>query len=150
MSQLSGAGIRVELPDGWEGALQPAASLPDGAVRRTVIHLGNFPLPARRGDFGSGAVERMRAGDALIVVFEYGPESAGTALFAGSIPTEIVAADFDRNLLQRRLPKQSGFQRFFTHSGRAFSLYVVVGSHIDRADVLPSVNRVLAGLEIDP
>jgi hypothetical protein len=150
MSQLSGAGIRVEILPGWEGALQAATSLPDGAVRPTVIHLGNFPLPAKRGDFGSGAVERMRGGDVLIVLFEYGRESAGTALFSASIPREIVAADFDRNLLQRRLPNQSGCQKFFTHSGRAFSLYVVVASHIDRADALPSVNRVLAGLEVDP
>jgi hypothetical protein len=39
-------------------------------------------------------------------------------------------------------------QRFFTVAGRAFCLYVVVGSHIDRAEVIPAVNQVLESLRI--
>jgi hypothetical protein len=46
------------------------------------------------------------------------------------------------------MPGQSGLQRFFTHNGRAFCLYVVLGSHVDRADILPNVNAVLETLEI--
>ena len=39
-----------------------------------------------------------------------------------------VATAFDRNSLQRAVPGQSGLQQFFTHRGRAFCLYVVLGS----------------------
>jgi hypothetical protein len=107
-------------------------------------------LPAERGSFGSGAVELMGAGDAFITLFEYGPESADTELFAAQgIPRQILAREFDRNALQRSLPGQSGLQRFFTHKGRAFCLYVVLGSHLDRADLIPRVNAVLDTLDID-
>jgi hypothetical protein len=113
------------------------------------MHLASFPLPAERGSFGSGAVELMRTGDVFITLFEYGQESVGTPLFAAEgIPRPIAAREFDRNALQRAMPGQSGLQRFFSHQGRAFCLYIVLGSHVDRADVLPGVNGVLETLEI--
>jgi hypothetical protein len=91
----------------------------------------------------------MRSGDVFMTLFEYGPESAGTPLFeAEGIPRQLAAREFDRNALQRAMPGQSGLQRFFTHNGRAFCLYVVLGSHVDRADILPNVNAVLETLEI--
>jgi len=95
-------------------------------------------------------VELMSGTDAFITLFEYGPESAGTPLFeAEGIPRQIAAREFDRNALQRAMPGQTGLQRFFTHNGRAFCLYVVLGSHVDRADILPDVNAVLETLEIE-
>ena len=42
----------------------------------------------------------------------------------------------------------SGLQRFFTEGGRAFCLYIVLGSHLDRRDVIPDIEAVLAGVEI--
>jgi hypothetical protein len=91
----------------------------------------------------------MRSGDVFMTLFEYGPESAGTPLFeTEGIPRQLAAREFDRNALQRAMPGQSGLQRFFTHNGRAFCLYVVLGSHVDRADILPNVNAVLETLEI--
>lgn len=113
------------------------------------MHVASFPLPSERGSFGSGAVELMRTGDVFITLFEYGTESAGTPLFeAEGIPRQIAAREFDRNALQRAMPGQTGLQRFFTHQGRAFCLYIVLGSHLDRADILPRVNAVLQTLEI--
>jgi hypothetical protein len=115
-----------------------------------VVHLGTFPLPQGRGDFGSGAVEIMRSDDLLVVLFEYGPESAGTALFArGGVP-RVTAADFAPNNMQRPIPGQSGAQYFFNQSGRAFCLYVVLGAHARRQELVPEVNQVLDGLRIDP
>lgn len=152
MSTLAGRGIRVALPAGWEGEIDEGLSLlSDGATRPTTVHLANFPLPAGRGDFASAAIEVMRPGDVLVVVFEYGPESAGTALFkAQGIPRSLSPSDFDRETLHHQMPGMSGVQRFFTHNGRAFCLYVVVGSHLDRADVLGEINQTLAAMEIDP
>ncbi len=152
MSRLDGSGIRVDVPAGWEGSISGGGFqlLDDGAQEPTVMHVASFPLPAERGSFGSGAVELMGTNDVLMVLFEYGPDSVGTALFAAEgIPRSLQARQFDRNALQRALPGQSGLQQFFTYRGRAFCLYVVVGSHVDRHDVLPRINEVLETLEIE-
>jgi hypothetical protein len=149
MSVLSGEGITVELPPGWEGSIGHESTLEDGSVRNAVAHFASFPLPSRRGDFGAGAVDLMGPGDAFIAIFDYGRESAGTALFAaGGPPAALQTEHFDRSVLQRPLPTQSGVQRFFNAGGRALCLYVVVGSHVDRADVLPAINSVLSSLTI--
>ena len=48
----------------------------------SVTHIANFPLPRDRGDFGTGAIERMSRDDVLVVLVEFDAESAKTALFA--------------------------------------------------------------------
>lgn len=153
MARLSGSGIAVDLPSGWGGEINRAGVLaPQGdhqVTRPTVGHFANFPMPPDRADFGAETAGQMRAGDVFVVLFEYGPESAGTALFASDGAPRIAAADFDRNALQHGVPGQSGLQRFFTVAGRPFCLYVVVGSHIDRADAVPAVNSILASLEVE-
>lgn len=148
--RLQGAGLTVELPPGWEGEIGRDGDLaPQGVARRpNVAHFANFPLPAVRSDFGSETVAAMRVGDSFVALFEYGPESVGQALFASQGVPRIQARDFDRNALQHGRPGQSGLQRFFTVDGRAFSLYVVVGSHIDRADRLDEINRLLASVKL--
>jgi hypothetical protein len=147
---ISGGGVSVELPTGWEGEIDTGGIQSDGARRRVVLHLASFPLPANRSDFGIGAVEMMEGGDVLVVLFEYDPGSAATPLFDRRRPALLEAVDFDRDQLQRRLPGQSGSLRFFTEAGRTFSLYVVVGSHLDRADALPVINQILSTLRIEP
>lgn len=166
MSEMRQSGISVTLPSGWEGAI--SGSRPDrarGAENREqrrflaqaqgrtparVMHLGSFPLPAERGSFGSGAVELMRAHDVLIVLFEHDPESAHTPLFeAEGIPRSLDPQLFDREALQHAIPGQSGLQHFFTHNDRAFCLYVVLGSHIDRVELVAKVNAVLETLGIE-
>lgn len=151
MSELTRSGISVELPSGWEGTIDGGGftQLDAGSVRPTLMHLGTFPLPQQRGSFGSGATDLMNADDIMIILFEYGPDSANTPLFsAAGIPDPLHPDDFDRDALQHPLPGQSGLQRFFTERGRAFCLYVVLGSHIDRSELVPRVNEVLATLRI--
>lgn len=151
MSRLSRSGIAVEVPSGWEASIDGGGfpQLSSGAVRPTLLHMGTFPLPPERGSFGSGATELMNTDDIMIVLFEYGPDSVGTPLFQNQgIPRELSAEDFDRQALQQGIPGQSGAQRFFTEQGRAFCLYVVLGSHLDRAELIPHVNDVLATLDI--
>ena len=80
---------------------------------------------------------------------EFGPESAGTPLFAASRPPFLRASDFSRDMLQQRVEGHGGTQRFFTEAGRAFCLYVVVGDYIDRVDVLESINSVLSRVIIE-
>jgi hypothetical protein len=166
MSELRKSGVRVTLPPGWEGVVSgepPSRSRADerrGELRflaqaqerqqARLLHMGSFPLPAERGSFGSGAVEVMRAQDVLIVVFEHDPESANTPLFqTRGIPRRLDPQLFDREALQQVIPGQSGLQHFFTHNDRAFCLYVVLGSHIDRVELVEKVNAVLETLEIE-
>ena len=151
MTRMARSGISVDVPTGWEGTIDGGGfeQLSTGGSRPTLMHVGSFPLPADRGSFGSGATELMNTDDILIVLFEYGPESAGTPLFAAEgTPRSLSPDDFDRDALQHAIPGQSGVQRFFTTGGRAFCLYVVLGSHIDRIELIPRVNQVLSTVEI--
>ena len=151
MSRLTRSGISVDVPAEWEGSIDGGEfeQLSSGPRRPNIMHVGSFPLPADRGSFGSGATELMNTDDILVVLFEYGPESAGTPLFATEgMPRSLSPEDFDRDALQHTIAGQSGVQRFFTQAGRAFCLYVVLGSHIDRSELVPRVNEVLGTVEI--
>ena len=57
--------------------------------------------------------------------------------------------DFDPYNCRRGIPGQSAYQEFFQDSGRAFCLYVVLGSHAHRHKLVPMVNRVLSGVRLD-
>ena len=159
MKTLGHGGVSVELPRGWDGAIQdrPLAARDLGANAgpstddsHTVLHLANFPLPAERGDFGSAAVEIMRSEHLLIVVFDYGPEAAGTVLFQhDGIPLPLDPESFNPNMMQRPLKGQSGLQRFFTAAGRGYCVYVALGSHRNRQELVGLANQVLATLQLD-
>ena len=156
MPSLSGYGISLDLPVGWEaritmrepepvgGAYARAAAPTTGAL----VHAANFGLPEARGDFGAGAVELMRATDLLVILFEYDRASASTPLFAARGVPRVRAQDFSPVALQRVLEGQGGVQKFFNEAGRALCLYVVLGSFARRVRTVPLVNDVLAGVTI--
>lgn len=150
--RIESQGVRIATPAGWEAEIyrrdDGRFEMHDAGNTRAVVHLANFPLPSERGDFGSGAVETMSAGDVLMVLLEYGPESVGTALFAAQGRPRVEAEDFAPDKMQRPLPGQSGVQYFFTIGGRPFCLYVAIGSHALRVEAAESVNRALATIEI--
>jgi len=80
MEKLSRAGIEVDLPDGWDGRIYRRQA--DDAVTRRALHAANFALPPGLGDYAVGAAEQMGAGDVLVVLLEFDPDSAGQGLFA--------------------------------------------------------------------
>ena len=143
MAELSGHGLHLPLPGGWEG--QVFRRFSEGAITHAVLHAANFPLPPVRGDFGSGAVEVMGPGHSLLVLFEHEPAAAGKPLFAAAL-RPLRPEDFSPNGLQRMRPGQSGTQQFFSRTGRAFTLYAVLGSHAQRFALGPALNAVLASL----
>ncbi len=159
---LAAHGINADLPPGWEGAISrrtdAAAARAGGAARGAtplveeqllpVAHLATFGLPGERGDFGSGAVEIMGAEQVFIALVEFGPECASTALFAGTRLPRLDPSGFDRNRLQRTLLGQSGHQSWYTINGRAFGLYVVLGSHGLARKLVPRANEVLANVQV--
>jgi hypothetical protein len=148
MTRLQAFGIDLDLPAGWDGRIFRRVA-DRVAFTGAVAHAGTFPLPSDRGDFGSGAVEVMGPSDVLVVLFEYGPASANTPLFASvGRPGPLAPDDFSPNALQRRIPSQAGVQRFFTLDGRAFCMYVVIGRHGDRMRLAGRANELLAGLRI--
>jgi len=159
---LAAYGISVHLPRGWEGAI---SRRPDAAQARSVgapsgatplaeeqvlpfAHLATFGLPGDRGDFGSGAVEIMGAEDVFIALLEYGPECAGTPLFAEPELPRLDPSKFARNGLQRTLLGQSGHQSWYTINGRALGLYVVIGSHGLARKLVLRANEVLASVQV--
>lgn len=144
--RFTGDDIAVDLPTGWEGRIRGDLAVQGGSTRRTVAQFGNFPLPPSGDDFGADVATQMMPGDVFVVLFEYEPESAGQPLFAAEGPPSIAAADFDRSALQHGNPGQSAVQRFFRSNGRAFCVYAVVGSHLDRADAIAPLNSLLSSL----
>lgn len=165
--KLQAHGIETDLPPGWEGRIAlrtgpgggPGARTfgeaeptgPPDEVTSPVVHLANFVLPEERGDFGSGAVDLMTAADVLVVLFEYGPESVGQALFKRrGIPTTLRPNQFSPSALQRTLPGQAGSQVFFTVENRAFCCYTVLGRQAAANRVLPQANATLAATRISP
>lgn len=165
--KLQAHGIETDLPGGWEGRIAlrtppglqtrssaDAAPGPDGTAGERpnpVVHLANFALPELRGDFGSGAVDVMTEENVLVVLFEYGPESVGTALFSRrGMPTNLTPGMFSASALQRTLPGQAGCQVFFTVENRAFCCYTVLGRQAAASRVLPQANATLAATRISP
>lgn len=148
---LATTGMTVTLPPGWEAEIDQGAGRDTGGgitLSTPRLHAANFALPPTRGDFGSNAVERMVSGDALICLLEESPEVIGSALYSTEGIPQLSAADFSTTGMQRPIRGQSGTQAFFHQHGRAFALYVVVGSHLSRVNVIPEINTVLAGIVI--
>jgi hypothetical protein len=145
--KISGHGIEVDLPDGWDGRIYRR---PEGDP---TLHAANFPLPAEDGDFGARALGSLGPDGIFIVLTEYRPDLAGEGLFsARGLPDSLQASEFSADALQRPRPGQSGVQRFFTVGRRPFCLYVVVGgrSRIDSRPRVIEANGVLKTVSITP
>jgi hypothetical protein len=166
VTDLVAHGIEVSLPAGWEGRLfrRPVAGevaaadahvggVPAAPQETTnaVLHASTIPVPPGVGDFASGAVDKLGPDDVFVVLFEYDPESADTALFRQQgIPRTLTVDDFSPNVMQRAVRGMAGVQKFFNDQGRAFCLYVVIGSFARRKALVEKVNAVLATLTIEP
>jgi len=149
VTTIGAHGITAHLPIGFEGRIfvRPTSV----GVTYPVGQFATFPIPDDIGDFGSGAVTVMGPSDVFATLFEYGPESVGTALFAQQgRPAALAQSDFSPMTLRRGIPGQSGTQWFFTESGRPFSFYAVLGSHSPRAALVPHVNTLLSSLTLSP
>ena len=161
--RLNAHGFDVALPPQWEGRIYKrttpsvvGGSPPDdqrrapGAEASTypIVHLANFALPSVRGDYGSGAVERMGGAHVFVAVLEFGPECLDSALFAPPGLPQPRPDDFAANALQRRLAGQAGFQSFCTVGGRPLGVYVVLGSSHAAARLCGDANRALRSMAV--
>ena len=162
---IAAHGIRLAVPRGWDARIEqkrddpvlapPAARLdgeqiPRGGTVNPVVHLANYPLPSLRGDYGSGAVERMGGRGVFIALVEFDPEAAVTPAFARAGLPRIRLVDVHAEAQQQLVQGHCGAQWFFHTEGRAFSLFVVLGSWVMRRSLIATANTALGGVSIGP
>ena len=148
MTQLAAPGIGIQVPRGWEGRILRRNTAHPDERSLAVVHVASVPMPEPRGNFGVGVTELMRSGDAFVTLFEYGPESLDTALFAAEGVPRLTVDLFTSRRLRRTLPGQVGCELFFTVNRRPFRLYMVVAGRMHLRSVIPQVNRMLQALDL--
>ena len=157
--RLAAHGLSVEVLPGWDVRIErrqqatvsvEGAEWPTGGFVHPVVHAATSPLPPSRGDYGSSYVETMRPTDVFVCLQEFDHEAGDTAMFEEGQPTELRPTDFHPEAQQRVIAGMCGTQRFFTTGGRAFCLYVVLGSWVQRQPLLQKANPLLSTIRIDP
>lgn len=156
---MSAHGLSVVVPVGWDGSIRRSRGDGDDTpwedvgplgTSNPVLHVASFPLPRVRGDYGGGAVETMRPTDVFVALVEFDHQASRTPLFASLGPDRFGPDDFDRATMHRPMPGHSGHQQFFhTRNGRAFSLYVALGSHRLRSAGAARAAAVVSTIRID-
>jgi hypothetical protein len=147
---LSAHGIAANLPGGFEGRIFVRASVA-AETCRPVAQFATFPIPEGIGDFGGNTDTNLGPADIFAVLFEYGPESLGTALFAvQGVPSGLTTKDFLPYVMRPGVGGSLGIQRFFTVSGRPFMFYARLGSLQQQVALVQKVNQLLANLDIQP
>jgi hypothetical protein len=146
---LGAHGLRVELPAAWSGRIWTRAH--DVAT----LHLANYAVSLRDGEFGDASTAAMAPGASFIALTEYRPGTGlapGHGLFAHRrIPRRLDPAAFKPTGLAHPRPDQAGMQHFFTAAKRPFCLYVVLaGPRGIRRTQLADVDHVLSSLSIRP
>ena len=135
-------GLSLVVPPGWQAAARKA----DGG--HLVLHAATIPLPHSRGDFGSDVAPLLGVDDVFCSLFEYERASVETVLFSARGLPVVRPSDFVVGALQRSRPGQSGAQFFFSHAGRAFCLFAILGSHSRRVAGAARVNALVRGMVI--
>jgi hypothetical protein len=147
VTRVAAHGLSLDAPLGWDVRIYKRAPDDEPVTTHPVMHAGNFALPEERGDYGSGAVEIMGPANVFFALLEFHPDSVRTAMFSTrGLRLPLLAGQFDPQRMQRNIPGQSGLQRFFQVDGRAFCLYVVIGSHLGRAALAPVASDAVRSL----
>ena len=157
--RLSAHGLSCVVFPGWDVRIErrqesdvpaPASNIPMGGYVHPVLHAGTSRLPARRGDYGSGYVEKMRPSDVFVCLAEFDHEAGATDMFVDGQPRGVRSSDFHPNAQQRVIANMCGTQRFFAAEGRAFCLYVVLGSWVQRRHLTDVANSLISTIRIAP
>ena len=141
--RLEAHDISVVVPRGWDAKI---FRHPDGEA---TLHVANFVLPPRDGDFGTGATHGMRRGSIFSTLTEYRADrhlQPGAGLFAHMRPGSISAHDFRANAVLQSRPGHRGAQWFFSEAERAFCLYVVVNAGPGASRLIEDVSHCIQSL----
>jgi hypothetical protein len=156
--RLSAHGLSVAVLPGWDVRIErrvesavpaPGSEWPMGGYVHPVLHAATSALPVNRGDYGSSYVERMRPTDVFVCLVEFDHEAGDTEMFDEGQPRSLRPGSFHPEAQQRVLPGMCGTQRFFTTGGRAFCLYVVLGSWLQRKALANTATSLISTIEID-
>ena len=150
MTTLAGHGLSIPVPPGWEGRIF-VPDLPPPAINLPVLHLTSAPLTRERSSFAPELAARAGGRGALVALLEFDHTLADRGLYAPQgMDLPLRRARFHKRALQVPSRVQAGHQRFFSRHGRAFCLYVVLGTGPGVEHRLAIVNDALAGLTIAP
>lgn len=147
-TRLSAEGLSLSPPSGWEAAIyrRPAEA---GEQTFAVLHAATVPLSPGRGDYGGGLVETLGPTDVFVSLLDFGPDVADTPLFGARGMPGLTPDMLRPKQLQRVLRGQAGAQRFFTEQGRAFCLYTVIGSFLNRIPLCAKANQVIGTMRVE-
>lgn len=157
--RLAAHGLAVTVLPGWDvrierrdqaAVLAPGSDWPMSGFVHPTVHAATSTLPTTRGDYGSGYVEKMTPSDVFVCLVEFDHEAGDTAMFEEGQPTSLRPGTFHPEAQQRVIPGMCGTQRFFAAGGRAFCLYVVLGSWVNRKALTARANALLSTIEITP
>lgn len=146
-SRISAQGLAAGPPRGWEATIYRHPPAP-GEQTFAVLHAATVPLPAQRGDYGSGVVESLGPDDVFVALLDFGPGAAGAPLFAAQGLPGLTPGMYGPKQLQRILRGQAGVQRFFTAQGRGFCLYSVIGAYANRMPLCARANQMIGSITI--
>lgn len=141
-------GLTLSPSSGWLAQVYRRSADVAGESTYPVLHACTRSMPASRGDFGVGVVELLDPEDVFVAVVEYAPDLAGRGLFARQGRPRLAPSQFAANRLQRPVPGRSAAQHFYSEAGRAFCLFVVLGSHARRMALVPRAADLLRGLTV--
>jgi hypothetical protein len=151
--RLRAHGLSCVVPAGWDVRIEqrgqatvsaPASNIPVSGYVHPTLHAATSALPA------SGYVETMTARDVFVCLGEFDHEAGATEMFDEGLPTDLRGGDFHPDAQQRVIAGMCGTQRFFTQGGRAFCLYVVLGSWVQRGSLVPLANSFLSTVQVVP
>jgi hypothetical protein len=152
MTLVEGSGFAVDVPPAWEVNIRPESAMllggDDGVIEPAILHMANFQLPAELAEYGDELYTDLGPADVFVAIIDFGPLAADQGLFNHKgMPLPLTPEVFSEDAAVRGLQGGTASQQFFQASGRGYSLYVVIGSHKERADVLLELNTVLATIE---
>jgi hypothetical protein len=146
--RISRYGLSVEGLPGWEARISRRQPQAAQEVTHPVLQGCTRPLPAERGDFGSGVVEHLGPEDVFVSLVEFGTDVADEGLFEPQGRPRLAPSQFSPNRIQRSLPRITAAQHFFSEGGRAFCLFVVLGAHSRRMALAPRAERFVSSLRV--
>jgi hypothetical protein len=148
LTMASRYGLTVEAERGWETRVFRREPGDVDEVTHPVLHACTRPLPAARGDFGSGVIDLLGADDVFVSLIDYGTEVADQGLFARQGRPALRPSQFATNRLARSYPGVSAAQHFFSEGGRAFCLFVVLGAHSRRMATVPRAQAMVRSVRV--
>jgi hypothetical protein len=153
-STVTGYGLSLELPAGWEGGVTG----PKGSDYGPFLQAANRPLgPPEDDPFATATRRELAPDDVALVLIEYTESLAERGLEPGENgnfpvlepPISIREGDFQPSF-EGVSDLHDFARRTFTINGRSFDLWVEFGQKPAPGGLLSAVDEVLATLSVEP